>query len=44
MVVLAGGATAIRATLLRADRKETAKDKERDESLVSLDSTPLSGL
>jgi MFS transporter, DHA1 family, multidrug resistance protein len=44
MVVLAGGATVIRATLLRASPKETAKDKDRDELLVSLEPTPVSGL
>jgi hypothetical protein len=44
MVVLAGGATVVRATLLKANRNETAEDKERDESLVSLEPTPLSGL
>jgi DHA1 family bicyclomycin/chloramphenicol resistance-like MFS transporter len=44
MVVLAGGATVIRALLLKANPKETAQDKDRDELLVSLEPTPASGL
>jgi MFS transporter, DHA1 family, multidrug resistance protein len=44
MVVLAGGATVVRATLLKAVPKETAEDKDRDELLVSIEPTPASGL
>jgi MFS transporter, DHA1 family, multidrug resistance protein len=44
MVVLAGGATVVRATLLKAAPKETAEDKDRDELLVSIEPTPASGL